>query len=307
MTPPSHDPRTVGPPLDFGVVLPEGVPAHVRAELSAAAAAALSGGEAVRVLYTRGNVAVEEKNPGDPVTEADYAANHAILEVLGNTFPSDSILSEESPPPCGGLGRGRLWVVDPLDGTKEFIARNGEFAVMVGFAVDGDAVLGAVYQPDPGLLWIGVATGGAWTAEVIPGAANPPVWRRLVLDKADDSAPIRLTRSRSHMDPKINRLQTALGPVDVVPSGSVGIKCTLIAAGHADLYVHPVPFLKEWDTCAPEAILRGAGGRVADCASTPLKYGKPDPRQPGGIFAGRTGLFERVAPLVREIADFGTD
>jgi 3'(2'), 5'-bisphosphate nucleotidase len=291
------------PEPPFAVVLPDSVPEPIRSELAAAAAAALAGGAAVRALYSGGDVWVEEKNPGDPVTEADHAANRAIHEVLGESFPTDPILSEESPPPDEGLRLGRLWVVDPLDGTKEFIARNGEFAVMVGFADRGAAVLGAVYQPDPGRLWLGVAAGGAWEADVIPGHDHAPAWRRLALDGEDDPDPIRLTRSRSHMDPRIQRLQEILGNVDVVPSGSVGIKCTLIATDRADLYVHPVPFLKEWDTCAPEAILRGAGGRVTDCAGSPLRYGKPDPRQPRGIFAARVGVFERVGPVVREVAD----
>ena len=299
----AHESRTDHPPFNFAVTLPEGIPAPVRTELVAAAAAALAGGAAVRELYAAGDVRVEEKSPGDPVTEADHAANRAILAVLGEAFPTDPILSEESPPPDQGLGLGRLWVVDPLDGTKEFIARNGEFAVMVGFARERASVLGAVYQPDPGRLWLGVAVGGAWVADMIPGSGPPPAWRRLVLDTADAGAPIRMTRSRSHMDPRIERLQQALGPVEVVPSGSVGIKCTLIAAGRADLYVHPVPFLKEWDTCAPEAILRGAGGRVTDCAAAPLQYGKQDPKQPRGILAARPGVFERVSPLVRDVAD----
>ena len=152
--------------------LPEAVPGDLRPELDAAARAALAGGAAVQKLYALGAIEVEEKHPGDPVTEADHAANRAILRVLGSAFPNDPILSEESPPPDGGAGR-RLWVVDPLDGTKEFIARNGEFAVMVGFAVDGRASLGAVYQPDPGRLWLGISTGGAWVADMAPDATDP--------------------------------------------------------------------------------------------------------------------------------------
>lgn len=285
------------------LALPDEVPAAVRSELSAAAVAALAGGAAVRRLYATGDVEVEEKHPGDPVTEADHAANRAILATLAQTFPEDPILSEESPPPEQGLGGGRLWVVDPLDGTKEFIARNGEFAVMVGFAVDARAILGAVYQPDPGRLWLGIAAGGAWVADMIPGQEGAPVWTSLKLKTAPENSPIRMTRSRSHMDPKIQKLTDLLGRIEVVPSGSVGIKCTLIAANRADLYVHPVPFLKEWDTCAPEAILRGAGGRVTDCAGSSLSYGKVDPRQPLGILAAREGVFQRVGALVREVAD----
>jgi 3'(2'), 5'-bisphosphate nucleotidase len=100
----------------------------------------------------------------------------------------------------------------------------------------------------------------------------------------------------------LRQLERELGDVRVVRSGSVGIKCSLVARGRADLYVHPVPFLKEWDTCAPEAILRGAGGRVTDCAGQPLAYGKPDPPQSGGIFAACADVWMSVAPIVGRVA-----
>jgi 3'(2'), 5'-bisphosphate nucleotidase len=109
-----------------------------------------------------------------------------------------------------------------------------------------------------------------------------------------------MARSRSHPDPLITAVGDGLGAESVL-SGSVGVKCSLIAEGRAEVYVHPVPFLKEWDTCAPEAVLRGAGGRVTDCAGRPLTYGKPDPAQRHGIFAARGDTWEAALPLVREV------
>jgi 3'(2'), 5'-bisphosphate nucleotidase len=94
-----------------------------------------------------------------------------------------------------------------------------------------------------------------------------------------------------------------LGDVEVILSGSAGSKCALIASGAADLYVHPVPYLKEWDTCAPEAMLRAAGGRVTDCRGDALRYGKIHPAQPGGIFAAHPAAWEYALPIVREIAN----
>jgi 3'(2'), 5'-bisphosphate nucleotidase len=96
-------------------------------------------------------------------------------------------------------------------------------------------------------------------------------------------------------------MQQALGITDVRPSGSVGVKCGLIAQGERDLYVHPVPYLKEWDTCAPEAILRQAGGDVTDCLGEPLRYNKPDPRQPHGIVACGPGLLDGVLATIRPV------
>jgi len=266
-------------------------------DLYLAADAALRGGEAAMRHYGS-SLDVSDKGHNDPVTEADRAANRAILALLAAERPTDVVLSEESPPPAPEQRGGRLWVVDPLDGTKEFIARNGEFCVMVGLAEGGRAVLGAVYQPDPHLLYLGIVEGGAWMVDL--GEPSPSA--RPLSAVTGEPPPLRLVESRSHTDERLRRLEQELGDVRVVRSGSVGIKCALVARGLADLYVHPVPFLKEWDTCAPEAILRGAGGRVTDCAGQALGYGKPNPPQPGGIFAACADVWESVAPIVRRVA-----
>ncbi|MCG8466595.1 MAG: 3'(2'),5'-bisphosphate nucleotidase CysQ, partial [Gemmatimonadetes bacterium] len=246
-----------------------------------------------------GKLEIEQKGANDPVTAADHAANRAILAVLGRERPDDRVLSEESPPPTDGGAEGRLWVVDPLDGTKEFIARNGEFSVMVGLATDGAAALGAVFQPAIDCVFAGVVGEGAWAL-----SASGDDWSAETLRVAPDAplrTPIRFVRSRSHPDERLARLAAELGEIDEVISGSVGIKCALVARDAADLYVHPVPYLKEWDTCAPEAVLRGAGGRVTDCSGSPLSYGDPDPRQRGGIFAATPAAWEHARERVREI------
>ncbi len=267
-------------------------------DLLLAVRAVVVGGRAACRHYG-GPLRVTDKGKDDPVTAADHASDRAIREVLARDRPGDPILSEESPPPDGVRSPGRLWIVDPLDGTKEFIAGNGEFSVMVGLAQDGGATLGAVYQPAAQLIFAGLTARGAWRLE---GAAGG--WRvsPLRVDRyAAVRGPPRLVRSRSHADARLARLVESLGEVEEVVSGSVGIKCALVAAGAADLYVHPVPYLKEWDTCAPEAVLRGAGGVVSDCSGAALRYGKPDPRQPAGIFAARPGLWDRVGPVVCQV------
>jgi len=217
--------------------------------------------------------------------------------VLTRRRGGERVLSEEAPAPVGSAG-GRLWIVDPLDGTREFIDRIGEFSVMVGLAVDGEALLGAVYQPEGDRLFAGDLRTGAW---VIEGARDDPRPNRLRVGEVAD--PIRFVRSRSHPDERIRRLEAALGEVEVILSGSAGSKCALVASGAADLYVHPVPYLKEWDTCAPEAMLRAAGGRVTDCSGESLRYGKADPAQPGGIFAAHPAAWESALQIVRRIAD----
>lgn len=265
----------------------------LRMELAAACDAARAAGRAAMRFY--GSARGVEKEGGSPVTEADHAANRVIVDALAAAFPGDAILSEESADSAARLSAERVWIVDPLDGTREFLAQNGEFAVMIGLAVGGRAVLGVVYQPADDVLFAAAEGEGA---SITRGGETVP----LRCDEPGGDA-LRLVGSRSHPDPLLVRMQEALGITDVRPSGSVGVKCGLIALGERDLYVHPVPYLKEWDTCAPEAILRAAGGDVTDCRGEPLRYNKPDPRQPHGIVACAPGRMDAVLARIRPVYD----
>ncbi|MDX1578866.1 MAG: 3'(2'),5'-bisphosphate nucleotidase CysQ, partial [Gemmatimonadota bacterium] len=267
------------------------------ADLGLAIRASVLGGRAACAYYG-GPLRIARKGSEGPVTAADHASNRAIAACLAEARPGETVLSEESVAPEESRLQGRLWVVDPLDGTKEFIAENGEFSVMVGLAVEGRALAGAVYQPGIGRVFAGIVEEGAWVLEEDEGA-----WlaAALALDpESDPATPLRFARSRSHPDERLAELARELAPIEEVVSGSVGIKCALVATGAADLYVHPVPYLKEWDTCAPEAVLRGAGGRVTDCAGRDLRYGKSERRQNGGIFAGTPAAWRRVRPIVEK-------
>lgn len=270
---------------------------RLQAELRAACDAARAAGRAAMRFY--GTALAVEKEGGSPVTEADHAANRVIVDALRAAFPDDAILSEESADSAARLPAERVWIVDPLDGTKEFLAQNGEFAIMIGLAVAGRAVLGVVYQPADDVLFAAAPGEGA----TIQRGGGETVPLRCGAPGADG---LRLVGSRSHPDKLLVRMQEALGITDVRPSGSVGVKCGLIAQGERDLYVHPVPYLKEWDTCAPEAILREAGGDVTDCLGQPLRYNKPDPRQPHGIVACGRGLLDGVLATIRPVYQAAT-
>lgn len=261
------------------------------ADLTTAISAARAAGSAAMQFY--GTTASIAKADQSPVTAADHAANDVIVARLGEAFPDDAILSEESKDSEARLSAPRVWIVDPLDGTKEFLAQNGEFSIMIGLAVDGEAVLGVVYLPAIDVLYAGARGEGAW---VEAGGRSEPLVRA-----AADAQGLRLVGSRSHAEPLVERLQEAMGITDVAPCGSVGVKCTRIAHDQRDLYLHPVPYLKEWDTCAPEAILREAGGIVTDCRGEPLRYNKPDPRQPHGILACAPGVFEPTMLAWRDL------
>lgn len=238
------------------------------------------------------------KDDRAPVTAADHAANGIIVAALREAFPADAILSEELHDSRARLAADRVWIVDPLDGTKEFLAQNGEFAVMIGLAIGGEPALGVIYLPAADVLYSAYRGGGAWVER--SGT------RTRLRCRAASGQNLRLVGSRSHPDPLLSRMQESLGIRDVRPSGSVGVKCALIAEGERDLYIHPVPYLREWDTCAPEVLIREAGGCVTDCYGKPLRYNKPDPVQPHGIVVCTPGadalVLERITPLFAEAA-----
>ncbi len=235
---------------------------------------------------------VDWKGENDPVTAADRAVNAFLVEKLSAAFPDIGILAEESKDDLSRLEKEAIWCIDPLDGTKEFIARNGEFSIMVGLAIDELAVLGVVYQPVKDFMYSGIRAEGAWLT-------TPEGRTELHVSDINDPGKMRLVVSRSHRNPIVDNIKEALGITQERISGSVGLKCGLIARGEADLYLHPAPGLKEWDTCAPEAILFGAGGRVTDCWGRPYLYNQPDVHRHFGLVASNDEIHvEIIARLI---------
>lgn len=265
-------------------------------ELERVEAIVRGAGEVLREYHDRPDE-IEWKGVNDPVTAADRAVNRFLVAAIQDAFPGDAILSEESKDDPVRMKNARVWCIDPLDGTKEFIARNGEFSIMVGLAVEGTALLGVVYQPIVDVLYGGLRQGGSRVASA--GKSAP-----LRVSQWKEPEDLRLLVSRSHRNPITDSIKTALGIDKERISGSVGIKCGLIAAGEADLYLHPAPGTKEWDTCAPEAILAGAGGRMTDCWGRSLVYNQPDVRRRYGLVASN-GLchplvVDRMVPALAE-------
>ena len=273
-------------------------------ELSVAVQLARQAGQVVMDVYAT-NFAVASKGQNDPVTEADRQANDLIVKGLQAAFPRDTVVAEESPSPDGLPASGRVWYVDPLDGTKDFIARNGEFSVMIGLAVNGEAKLGAVYQPEGDVLYAGAVGREAWMER--QGIRSP-----LVIKEQDAGRPLTLTVSRSHRHPMVETIGRALGVGNEIPSGSVGLKIGLIARGEADVYLEPGPYTKRWDSCAPEAILRAAGGAFTTILGQPLVYGGSLSSRVlvGDQLANRHGLLasngfchERVVQALRPLVE----
>jgi 3'(2'), 5'-bisphosphate nucleotidase len=267
----------------------------LRAELRLVEEMVRRAGALVMDCYAGGGATVSWKGANDPVTEADRRSNEYLLAALSHHFPGDGILSEESADSPGRLGKRRVWIVDPLDGTREFIDRIGEFSVMVGLAVEGVPVLGVVYQPTGGVLYRGIP---GQVAEVeVEGRVRP-------LAVSDESVPsaLRVVASRSHRNPLVDAICQRLGITRQQPSGSVGLKIGLLATAACDLYLHPSPGLKEWDTCAPEAILRAAGGMISDGWGRPLAYNKVDMRQRYGLISSNGRCHDVVVAATTEAA-----
>ncbi len=238
---------------------------------------------------------VRMKGEEDPVTEADTRVNSFLVGRIRETFPADSIIAEETATSNSRATSNRCWYIDPLDGTKEFIAKNGEFSVMIGLAIDGEARLGVVYQPTEDKLYRAVVGDGAFLEQ------GDKTWVLKVSD-VKEAKDMRLVVSRSHRSEHTSKLVEKLGITQEFPSGSVGLKVGLLAERKADLYVHLSDKTSAWDACAPDAILRAAGGQFVDLAGHSLEYSGAELKNKRGLLACNRKGFDSVAPAVLEIA-----
>jgi 3'(2'), 5'-bisphosphate nucleotidase len=242
---------------------------------------------------------VELKGASDPVTEADRQANALIVARLRAAFPDDGVVAEESDDNAEALGKERIWYVDPLDGTKEFVSRNGEFSVMIGLSIGGESRLGVVFQPPLDKLYRGVVGEGA----VLEHAGQS---RALAVSSEPRTAALRLIVSRSHRSSDLDAVVAGLGIQSERPSGSVGVKIGHIVEQSADLYVHVSDRSSAWDACGPEAVLRAAGGRFTDLSGKPFIYGAAELANKRGILACNAAAFDAVLPVVSKVgADAG--
>jgi 3'(2'), 5'-bisphosphate nucleotidase len=267
-------------------------------ELRVALDLAREAGAAILEFY-KGPLEIEQKNDLDdrePVTQADRIANDLIVQALRREFPDDGILAEESIDTEHRLDKKRAWMVDPLDGTNGFIDGNGDFAVQIGLAENGECVLGVVYQPLSDLLYRAVRRQGAWVER--PGCEP----ERAHVSANKELATMRLAASRSHRSPRMDQVVRAFGVQQEVRRGSGGIKVGMIVEQQCDLYVHLSSRTKQWDTCAPEVILTEAGGRLTDLFGEPLGYNLRDVQNRNGIAASNGAAHERIiealAPLL---------
>lgn len=251
---------------------------------------AAAAGRAILEVYAT-DFAVNRKADSSPVTAADLASQALIIEGLRALTPSVPVIAEEATAPGHDERRDwrRFWLVDPLDGTKEFVKRNGEFSVNIALVQDGVPVLGVVHAPVAGLTYVGVAAHGgkpaqAWRFDA-EGNAQP-----IHVRPPSGGEPVRVMVSRSHSNPAtaafIERLREEYGAIETLARGSA-IKSCLVADGTAQFYPRLGPTMW-WDTAAAQAVLEAAGGAmVAADGGLALRYGGPSLANPGFVASYR--------------------
>lgn len=231
-------------------------------------------GAAAMEIYARG-CDVREKADRTPVTEADLAVDRIVVPALEAMFPSVPVVSEERADSFEhAAGAHMFFLVDPIDGTREFIAQTGEFTINVALIEDGAPVAGIVHAPAAGRLFVGLGNGFAH--EYCERGTRKPISVRACADRD-----LVAVASRSHLTARTETFLDEQGIADRVNAGS-SLKFCLLAAGEADIYPRFGPTM-EWDTAAGDAVLRAAGGMVLTPDGAPLAYGKPDFRNPDFI------------------------
>ncbi|WP_036258695.1 3'(2'),5'-bisphosphate nucleotidase CysQ [Methylocapsa aurea] len=232
---------------------------------------ALEAGVAVMAVYAS-DCHARRKPDKSPVCDADEYAEAIILERLAARLPHLPVLAEEAAAHGQNAVSGSTFIlVDPVDGTREFLSRNGEFTINIGLIVDGAPQAGVVYAPALGQLWIGGAS--AYACMVAPGAALPPPHqRRRIHVRPAPPQGLTALESRSHSDPETEAFLAQL-PIKERRAAGSSLKFCAVAEGDADVYPRFGQTM-EWDTAAGDAILRAAGGMVLDRERHPLQYGK---------------------------------
>ncbi|HLV20995.1 MAG TPA: 3'(2'),5'-bisphosphate nucleotidase CysQ [Polyangiaceae bacterium] len=241
---------------------------------------------------------VDYKGPSDPVTVADREANELICAALRDRYPDVPIVAEESDPATFADFRSHrhVFFVDPLDGTREFVKRNGQFVVMIGLLADERALAGVIHVPDEDRAYAGVVGEGAFVVDA-DGSRRP-----IHTSGVSELPQARVVISRSHGHATAERALEVLSAASVSPLGSAGLKAAAVASGTADAYVATAHAGKRWDACAADALVHAAGGVFTDATGNPIDHRAPSLTNDRGVVASTRALhpqlLERVAPYI---------
>lgn len=239
---------------------------------------------------------VDYKSPLDPVTDADRRANALICERLSASFPGVPIVAEESDPATFADFRAanRVFFVDPLDGTREFVDRNGEFVVMIGLLEGERPTAGVMHAPATGTSWLARQGYGAWYVDA-DGERHP-----LGVSETASLGAARILSTRSHKSAELEQALAALGAARVDALGSAGLKCAQVAAGNAEAYVATARAGSRWDLCAGQAIIEVAGGKLTDAFGDAIDYRSESLVNARGIIASNARLHGAIVARLAE-------
>jgi 3'(2'), 5'-bisphosphate nucleotidase len=272
-------------------------------ELEAAVGLARYASESILEHYSR-EIIAEQKLGVDafyePVTVADRAASRIIVEGIAAEFFNDAILSEEEADDAPvRLAKERVWIIDPIDGTAGFVKKDGDFAVQIGLAENGEPVLGVVLLPFHKVLYRAVKGEGAF-AEY---ENEQP--RELRVSEHQNFFDMTLAFSRNHPSKGITAILDGFKFRNAIQRGSIGLKVGLIAEREADAYIHLSPRTKLWDTCAPQIILEEAGGLLTDLYGKKYRYDIEDLQNHHGIVAtnrvSHDAVIKHLQPILNQI------
>lgn len=261
--------------------------------LPIALGAAIEASDLVMRVYRTG-FTVDFKAQDDPVTRADRESNALLCDRLGKAFPGVPLVAEESDAQsyAGFATHEDAWFIDPLDGTREFIARNGEFAVMIGLARLGRAALGVIVAPAWSRAFAGIVGDAAW--EVGRDGSKAPI-------RVSDRASLHgasTVMSRSRTPSKLAALLSATAGTAATVHGSSGLKAALVATGTHDIYVQPGPAGMRWDACASEALVEAAGGACTAIDGTRIDYRASELVNSNGLLATNGRLHRMVIEAI---------
>jgi 3'(2'), 5'-bisphosphate nucleotidase len=234
----------------------------------------------------------------DITTEADRDSQELILQTLHRHFPSDGFCAEEQTPTLEACARSgeRVWVIDPIDGTRGFAQKNGEFSIMIGLLERGEVVLGVVMEPALGRYTYAVRDGGCWGRQGEASAAVP-----CKVSSAATLAEATLVQSHTRSPDVPSQQAVALQPARVVQTHSAGVKLARVARGEADIYVNHYPNFHDWDICAGHILVREAGGRVTGLKGQKIIYGTPSAAQRVGLIASNGLIHDAALEKLRDV------
>jgi 3'(2'), 5'-bisphosphate nucleotidase len=230
----------------------------------------------------------------------DRQTQDILLRHLSAAFPGDAFCAEEATPLLDTLagpdsGRSRVWIIDPIDGTRGFAMKNGEFSVMIGLIENGQVAVGVVLEPVRGRLTYATRGGGCWRRD---GAAAA---ERCHVSTTDKLPGAMLTVSRSSTGRQRSRHVESLGDVRLLPAYSAGLKLAHVARGEADLYLNVYPNFNDWDICAGQVLVEEAGGKVCGLRGQEIRYGHGRGQQRDGLLASNGRIHEAALAALRTV------